>query len=788
MTAKGEGVFALEGIEVTADKGYATFTTGELTNWTLTEGLRYGPAGEDAEVVSGDSYTATAGSDKAYVLAAGTWNAQITFTQEATTVVFTKTGGDVPGPEVTVPETLYFNGNLSGAAWAFNTPMTKAEASFSYDFEVINENGYVTFATAEITDWTVGEGGVRYVPAGNTDENVESGVASAMTVGSNGSWVLSKGKWHAVATFTAEGATVTFTLTGEPEVPEVTVPETLFFNGNLSGTEWVFNTPMTKAEASFSYDFEVAGENGYVTFTTAEMTDWTVGEGGVRYVPAGNTDEAVESGVASAMIAGNDGAWVLASGKWTAVATFTAEGASVTFTRTGDIVVPDDQPLNVTYNFTSLENMQKYAAIPAESEWSDDGNTGNICYYIGEKALVSDGVAITAMKNPDATGTVTAVRMYKTNAGVYDFRANKNNFVTFTAPEGYYFEAMTFSFNTAAKMNVLDEAGTLSLATKKDGNYYPGSFTPAEGKQLQSVTFEPTATCRFATIDITLAKLPDDPEDEYPVLYLRGADNGWGADESNLMTCNKGIYTITLPSLYGAFKIAAADWADENTATTQNMEMALDVTYTVEHPQGGGSNMAMAEPLKDATIVYDSKNNTIQVTGTVDTECAVTYLLHGQFNLYQAPAEEGIMALEEAAWNDIELTENNGVYSTTVVPAAETGSFVVFQKRNGVDYYTLKAAGSEPLTASAGITLSPDSYTDATYSLDPTHKYILALDPTSLQMTATDGGTTGIDGIIVDNTGAEVRYFNLQGVSVANPTPGLYIVVRGGKATKEYIR
>ena len=39
-----------------------------------------------------------------------------------------------------------------------------------------------------------------------------------------------------------------------------------------------------------------------------------------------------------------------------------------------------------------------------------------------------------------------------------------------------------------------------------------------------------------------------------------------------------------------------------------------------------------------------------------------------------------------------------------------------------------------------------------------------------------------------DAADAEPVYFNLQGVQVANPDNGIYIVRRGNKVTKEYIR
>ena len=51
------------------------------------------------------------------------------------------------------------------------------------------------------------------------------------------------------------------------------------------------------------------------------------------------------------------------------------------------------------------------------------------------------------------------------------------------------------------------------------------------------------------------------------------------------------------------------------------------------------------------------------------------------------------------------------------------------------------------------------------------------------------GIISGVDGInTVDDDNAEVEYYNLQGVRVADPTPGIYIVRRGRKTAKVVIR
>ena len=51
-------------------------------------------------------------------------------------------------------------------------------------------------------------------------------------------------------------------------------------------------------------------------------------------------------------------------------------------------------------------------------------------------------------------------------------------------------------------------------------------------------------------------------------------------------------------------------------------------------------------------------------------------------------------------------------------------------------------------------------------------------------------GSAGINDIVVDETEATgpAVYYNLQGVEVAYPENGIYIVLRGNKVTKEIVR
>lgn len=48
--------------------------------------------------------------------------------------------------------------------------------------------------------------------------------------------------------------------------------------------------------------------------------------------------------------------------------------------------------------------------------------------------------------------------------------------------------------------------------------------------------------------------------------------------------------------------------------------------------------------------------------------------------------------------------------------------------------------------------------------------------------------TAGVEDVAIESTTQEAEYYTLQGVKVANPTPGIYVVRRGAKATKEIVR
>ena len=54
----------------------------------------------------------------------------------------------------------------------------------------------------------------------------------------------------------------------------------------------------------------------------------------------------------------------------------------------------------------------------------------------------------------------------------------------------------------------------------------------------------------------------------------------------------------------------------------------------------------------------------------------------------------------------------------------------------------------------------------------------------------TNSSLSGLENIAVEaiDTTAPAEYYNLQGIRVANPTPGIYLIRQGAKVTKQLLR
>lgn len=93
-------------------------------------------------------------------------------------------------------------------------------------------------------------------------------------------------------------------------------------------------------------------------------------------------------------------------------------------------------------------------------------------------------------------------------------------------------------------------------------------------------------------------------------------------------------------------------------------------------------------------------------------------------------------------------------------------------------------------TASWGLQGVTTAAHDITDDGNKANFYVLAPKQGAAKYSYNGAIETGVSAIAVDNAGPDTRVYNLQGVKVdaANPAPGIYIVNKDGKTTKQYIK
>ncbi len=173
------------------------------------------------------------------------------------------------------------------------------------------------------------------------------------------------------------------------------------------------------------------------------------------------------------------------------------------------------------------------------------------------------------------------------------------------------------------------------------------------------------------------------------------------------------------------------------------------------------------------------------------------------------PAQLHILGnLEGASWltdQGVTMTNEGDCFVaknvTLTAPAESTdGScYFTFVTTMGADWDAVNMGGDRYGAPSKDLPLSPGVE-------GPMKKYTLNVDASSAQSWKIPAGTyditadfakmtvkaavaqSGVEVTVADTDEAAPVYYNLQGVRVAEPEAGLYIVVRGSKVTKEYVR
>lgn len=139
-----------------------------------------------------------------------------------------------------------------------------------------------------------------------------------------------------------------------------------------------------------------------------------------------------------------------------------------------------------------------------------------------------------------------------------------------------------------------------------------------------------------------------------------------------------------------------------------------------------------------------------------------------------------------------EIDDSAHTFYEFKIPLSTLGITADYIRNTGIGVMYLDKYGSSPV---GGTPYDPSFFDNATdsYSQDPSSSKekededVITYSPARVGKL---GSVTAVELPTVDEAAMDVEpvYFTLQGVKVQNPSNGLYIVVRGNKVTKEYIR
>lgn len=300
----------------------------------------------------------------------------------------------------------------------------------------------------------------------------------------------------------------------------------------------------------------------------------------------------------------------------------------------------------------------------------------------------------------------------------------------------------------------------------------------------------------------------------YPAqLHLMGHTNGysWATDKGLTATGQNGVYNwsnVTIDdsgdgSGYFAFAtVLGGDWdavnsGDRYGAQSADLPIAKGQSATIKHYPASTGEAGGSQSWKIPAGSYSITADLAQMKITVSEAGSKPDLPSGQYpstlylightNGYEWATDKGVAATGQNGvyiWNDLSIDDSgdgSGYFAFATVLGADWDAV------NGGDRY---GATSSDLPIANGqsadirlYAVNVDASGSQSWKIAP-GKYTITADLASMKLTV--GNTNGVDSMEADE--AQAAYFNLQGVQVENPAPGIYIRVCGGKATKVRIR
>lgn len=298
-----------------------------------------------------------------------------------------------------------------------------------------------------------------------------------------------------------------------------------------------------------------------------------------------------------------------------------------------------------------------------------------------------------------------------------------------------------------------------------------------------TVTFD--ANTNAVTVKSNSGSSDPDPDPTTPKVYLSGEFNSWnGADDNYKFTeVTADEYTFSIASFSGNFKVVSdGSWLGTTTPVVSGESYVLeDIGY---------SNMTLAAAdATNVTFTFTPSTKTLVVTytsGATDPdpiETPKTLCVLGNF------------VGNEVNWNPsngVELEKDGTIFTGTInLVNAMDNKYSYFWLctslgKDSSDWNLGNRYGAtekdklvEPGTAET-FTAGDKAWKvlPGLYNIEVDFEY------NTMKLTSK---SDAVEAIVEDANVAPV-YYNLQGVRVAEPTNGLYIVVRGDKVAKQLVK
>ena len=260
---------------------------------------------------------------------------------------------------------------------------------------------------------------------------------------------------------------------------------------------------------------------------------------------------------------------------------------------------------------------------------------------------------------------------------------------------------------------------------------------------------------------------------------IAGGFNDWNATANPLEETSAGVYETTIPQLDTDFKIVVTE-GEASQWLGSNEKLVLGTPLFIENIEGGGNiNYADGGTVKDAKVKYALATSMLTITGEAGT-IEIAYAFHGQF-----------LSLDWTSYNMIKGADGKWSYTfdgmTVLDPNGQFGiKEINADNGNQLNWYAAPVDGVVISDEMQEIELTTVDTKNMGLQLTGSWTFTFYFDGDAPLLDVVK--SAGINDIAAEIAEGEAEYFNLQGVRVAEPAAGLYLVRKAGKVSKVLVK